>query len=540
MNANIAFGTSGNTNLASLALNPQQHHLQHNVQLQHLQEHCQFLLEQQLQRQQRQQQHATSANIMHQELLHSSFRMISSPPTPTHSEAGDGEARGSAVHGIHASSSLHARSGLEERDSEGTVCPAIIEMLRDPQTLDRASGSKNKKHKVKKSQSSNEKLDYSNVSTDQSTKFGLSAEQALKLTLASVSGADAASGSEGLGMDSREGDGGCGETSAGTRGSRKILKHFQACLPCSRSKKRCDGARPCSTCTQRGKGDECTNQKSWVYMYICPDTDDSAHLNAARKEVKLEEKKNPMIEVNGGGLQVHPGNASRRILPLQTQTSAHTERKGEGEGALQEEKGAARSATEAADAAEAASDTASRCAAECEAAHLAAKACVSPAATSAAPPTAAARAAAAAVYAAAAANAAMRAAAAAAEAAKAAAEAAASEALVQDAQNVSVERPLVFRANAVRRKSLCGAYSRSTDEDDIPILLKNMWENQGINATRVSVLVCVSTLCVYECLVCVCNMPCVDGTRNLLVYLPLKFPTFMACVFFQSFFKRDA
>jgi large subunit ribosomal protein L19e len=233
-------------------------------------------------------------------------------------------------------------------------------------------------------------------------------------------------------------------------------------------------------------------------MYICPDTDDSAHLNAARKEVKLEEKKNPMIEDNGGSLQVHPGNASGRILPLQTQTSAHTEGKGEGEGALQENKETARSATEAADAAEAASDTASRCAAECEAAHLAAKECASPASTSAAPPTAAARAAAAAVYAAAAANAAMRAAAAAAEAAKAAAEAAASEALVQDAQKMSVERPLVFRDHAVSRKRLCDAYSRSTDEGNIPILLKNMWENQGINATRVSavfVLVCMSTLC---------------------------------------------
>jgi hypothetical protein len=111
------------------------------------------------------------------------------------------------------------------------------------------------------------------------------------------------------------------------------------------------------------------------------------------------------------------------------------------------------------------------------------------------------------VYAAAAANAAMRAAAAAAEAAKAAAEAAASEALMQDAQNMSVERPLVFRPHAVSRKKFCGADSRSTDEDNIPTLLKNMWENQGINATRVSavcVLVCVSTLCVCMSAWCAC------------------------------------
>ena len=41
---------------------------------------------------------------------------------------------------------------------------------------------------------------------------------------------------------------------------RRVLGHFLACSRCSKSKIKCDGARPCSRCMQRGLADECENQ----------------------------------------------------------------------------------------------------------------------------------------------------------------------------------------------------------------------------------------------------------------------------------------
>jgi hypothetical protein len=42
---------------------------------------------------------------------------------------------------------------------------------------------------------------------------------------------------------------------------RSVLGHSQACRRCSKSKMKCDGARPCSRCMQRGMADECGDQE---------------------------------------------------------------------------------------------------------------------------------------------------------------------------------------------------------------------------------------------------------------------------------------
>ena len=313
---------------------------------------------------------------------------------------------------------------------------------------------------------------------------------------------------------------GCRDARAGTKASpgikasRKILKHYQACLACSRSKKRCDGARPCSTCMVRGKVDECTNQKSGTQTHTARDTDGSTNLKAERRNGDAVE--DPMV----------------RALSLETEVKAATVGGGD-RTANREGDSAICLVEEAVDVAEAEADMASNAAAECESAQLAAEASVSlhgsqdP--SKDALQTAATHAEEAAVHAArakAAANVAVRAATRAADAAKAAAaaeemkkgkakreekkeEEAGAGALVQvslarlsrakhdaqgsaflDAQEISVDRPIPYRNNTVARKfrlpPQLSQLSSSSTPDIVPVLLRNMWENQGVCAERVS------------------------------------------------------
>jgi len=46
-----------------------------------------------------------------------------------------------------------------------------------------------------------------------------------------------------------------------TKPRRKVLGHSLACARCAKSKIKCDGARPCSRCMQRGMANECEDQE---------------------------------------------------------------------------------------------------------------------------------------------------------------------------------------------------------------------------------------------------------------------------------------
>jgi hypothetical protein len=70
----------------------------------------------------------------------------------------------------------------------------------------------------------------------------------------------AGSAAVGSGLLSADAGQGTAMAASGANQRRKILKHSQACLPCARSKLRCDGSRPCARCMQRGAADECRNQ----------------------------------------------------------------------------------------------------------------------------------------------------------------------------------------------------------------------------------------------------------------------------------------
>jgi hypothetical protein len=251
----------------------------------------------------------------------------------------------------------------------------------------------------------------------------------------------------------------------------------------------------------RGKVDECTNQKPGTQTHTAPDSDGSTNLKAERRNGDAVE--DPMV----------------RALSLETEVKAETVGGGE-RTANREGDSAICLVEEAVDVAEAEADMASNAAAECESAQLAAEACAAeatadiessastrPSSPRTSPGTAqkATLAAAAAVYAAraaAAANVAVRAAARAGEAAKAAAAAAGAESLVQGAQDISIERPIPFRTLSFSRKRTRWTLGSI---DNVPVLLRMMWENQGVCAARVSAVFLFSSFC---CTFCVCMREC--------------------------------